>query len=35
MCQIAEFVAVLACSLFAGAAVYITLLSIRPEWNAV
>jgi len=34
MRHIAEFLAVLGCSLFTGAAVYLSLLNIRREWNA-
>jgi hypothetical protein len=34
MRHIAEFIAVLACSLFTGAAVYCVWLNIRREWNA-
>jgi TRAP-type C4-dicarboxylate transport system permease small subunit len=32
--QIAEFIAVLACSLFTGAAVYLSWLNTRRVWNA-
>jgi hypothetical protein len=34
MRQIAEFVAVLACSLFTGPAIYVSLVEHAVEWNA-